>query len=428
MNTSVVVAWVVTLAPATALASNTSKPVAPVSFLSDPCMVTVDATVAPNHTFEIGIPFEDVGTSVDEAPGSRRMQFFATCRDRRPRETMPTWISRADAVAAAAVDPTVSSPPAEDVLGESPAWNGPGHGGAGTPCVIPINAATDRMAITCEATAEGITWDTTGVPPGAYVIWGYTYEGARSVWRRRPGVVQVTDTDASSPPAVAFSSPGAQGEMSEGAGLLLQGCASAREGVTLTLSWATHGALAEDPDAAWTPIAQLDDAGAESFEVPFVPPTDAVYEAIVFRAELDDGSGAGFATYSADHVTVLPGCDAPGGGVAAAADACGVAEPPVAVTPTPAKACDATDDDADAGDDASTDEPAEPDTGEDDGGETSEGGPTDAACDDCEVASGCAVSARDTSVPSVALWAWIAVALPWRRRRAVFHARRGDAR
>lgn len=399
-------------APAAAFGSNTSKPIAPASFLSNTCMVTVDRETSPEHTFEIGIPFEDVGMTADEAPGSRRMQFFATCRDRLPREAMPTWITRADALATAIVDPSVISPPPDDVLEESPAWNGPGHGGNGTPCVIPINAADDRMPVTCEATADGITWDTTDVPPGAYVIWGYTYEGVRSVWRRRPGIVRVT-SGSSTPPAVAFSSPAAEGQMSEGTGLMLQGCAAGRPDASLTLSWSTLAALAKEPVAAWT---EIDQVAAGGFEVPFAPPEAARYEAIVFRAQVDDTSGTAFVFYADQHVTALPGCEAPSGGIAAVADACDVADgPPEAVPPVAARACTNSSDDHDGGDTNGSDG-IEPDAAETET-ETGNGMDADAACIDCDV--GCACAARRPATPpiSVGLLAWIVLELRRRRRR-----------
>lgn len=406
------VAFAVALAPVAALGSNADKPVVPASFLASTCMVSVDREAAPEHRFEIGIPFEDVGMTADEAPGSRRMQFFATCRDRLPHETMPTWITRADALAAAVVDPSVGSPPPDDVLEESPAWRGPGHGGNGTPCVIPINAASDRMPITCEATADGISWDTTGVPPGAYVIWGYTYEGARSVWRRRPGIVRVTSGSSASP-AVAFSSPAAEGQMSEGAGLMLQGCAAGGPDASLTLSWTTRAALAEDPDAAWI---EIDRVAAGDFEVPFVPPESARYEAIVFRAQVDDASGAVFVFHADRHVTALPGCEEPSGGIAAVADGCDVADgPPEAVPPVAARACtDGDDDDGGSTGDSDGLEPDDQPDGAETETETGDGVDADAACIDCDI--GCACAARRPAAPSfVGLLAWIVLGL--RRHR-----------
>jgi hypothetical protein len=357
-----------------AAAANVSKPVAPASFTSADCLTTIVRADDPAGHLEIAIPFEDVGTTPDEPPGSRHMQFFATCRDPRPGERLPTWISRADADSAAAVDPTVISPSSDDVLEESSAWSGPGHAGEGSPCVVPINAADDRIPITCEDTADGITWDTTGVPAGAYVVWGYTYEGARSVWSRRPGVVHVVDdAPETAPPAVAFSSPAARGEMRLDTGLLVQGCSAGAPGSTLELSWAALDELADDPDGAWAAFAQLE-GGA--FEAPFVPPADAEYAGVVFRARVTDPEGVSFQTFSAGYMTVLAGCDPPSGAEAPVADACGVGDGDEgSIAPVAAQSCDAdaepaTGDggseggDDDAGTTTEIEEPDEPDADE----------------------------------------------------------------
>jgi hypothetical protein len=340
-----------------AAAANVSKPVAPASFTATECLTTVVRADDAVQRLTISIPFEDVGATPDEPPGSRRMQFFAMCRDLQPGERLPTWISRADADAAAVVDPTLTSPSAEDVLDESDAWNGPGHDGDGSPCVIPINSADDRMPITCEATAEGVLWDTTGVPQGAYIVWGYTYEGARSVWSRRPGVVHVVDDapdDAA--PAVAFASPTGRGEMRLDSGLLVQGCAAGAPGTTLALAWATLGDLDDDPTGAWVPFAQLD-AGA--FAVPFVPPVEVEHAAVVFRAEVNDPDGRAFDMFSTGYMTVLSGCEAPSGAEAPFSDYCEVSEGEETIAPVAAQSCDAdaepSDDDSDGGSDGGSD-------------------------------------------------------------------------
>ena len=112
----------------------------PASFPATECLETVARTDDAAHHLVVGIPSEDVGTTPDEPPGSRTMQFFATCHDVERGAAMPTWISRAEADAAAVVDPSVIAPEADDVLDESDAWSGPGHDGEGSPCVVPIVA------------------------------------------------------------------------------------------------------------------------------------------------------------------------------------------------------------------------------------------------------------------------------------------------
>ena len=54
----------------------------------------------------------------------------------------------------------------------------------------------------------GPTAVTTGVPAGAYAVWGYTYEPAQNLWTPRDGIVRVIDGDASSAgPAVSIAWP-----------------------------------------------------------------------------------------------------------------------------------------------------------------------------------------------------------------------------
>ncbi len=313
---------------ATASASNAAKTVVPASFPATECLETVTRENDAAHHIAIGIPYPDVGTTPDEPPGSRHMQFFATCHDLQRGSAMPTWISRAEADAAALVDPTVVAPEPDDVLDEAEAW---------TDCFVPIVDADERLAISCEATADGVTWDTTGVPAGAYVVWGYTYEGGKSLWSRRPGIVHVVDDAASDPPAVAIASPAAFGEMHAESGLVVEGCAAGAPGTTLTLSWSTTALLGDDPEGPWTVFAEL---AAGPFAEPFMPPAEALHAGIVFRAEVIDPQGRSFVATTSAHVNVVRDCGVPTGGTAPVADSCGVAEPSDVVPLAPAVSCD----------------------------------------------------------------------------------------
>lgn len=336
----------------------------PASFPAAECLETVARADEPSHHVVVGIPYEDVGTTPDEPPGSRHMQFFATCHDLERDAAMPTWISRAEADAAALVDPSVVAPEPDDVLAEAAAWNGPGHGGDGTPCVVPIVAADDRLAISCDETKDGVTWDTTGVPAGAYVVWGYTYEGKKSRWSRRPGIVHVVDDASTAPPAVAIESPAAFGEMHVESGLVVEGCAAGAPGTTLELSWSTTEWLGDDPDGSWMVFAELD---AGPFAAPFVPPADALHAGIVFRAEVVDPQGRSFVATTVTHVNVVSDCGVPTGGTAPIADGCGAAEDVDTPPLSPALWCDddggsSSDDGAGTSDDGSSsdDESGEP--------------------------------------------------------------------
>lgn len=397
----------------TASATNTTKPVVVATFPAAECLTTISRREA--ETIRIGIPYEDVGATPDEPPGSRRLQLFATCRDAEWLEELPTWISRGEATTAAAFDPTVVPPEPEDVLDEAPAWNGPGHDGSGSACVIPINAADDRVAISCEETADGIAWDARDVPPGAYAVWSYTYEGARSLWSPARIVVRVVDEDPDeAPPAVAFSSPVSFGAMSFESGILVEGCAAGAPGTVLTLSWATTEELADDPDDAWVELAVQEAAGP--FAVPFMPPERALRKGVVFRAEVVDPQGRSFAVLGPDYMEVRGGCGEPFGGAPLVVDECGVAVGEDEPVPVAAADCDA----APAGDESGGDEPS----GDASSGDTASSGSetgqivetdTDGAMEATQVESGCGCS-TPSERGSVALFV-VFGALVLRRRR-----------
>lgn len=404
------IALIVASWSASASATNGSKPIVPASFPAAECLTTITRSAEPTAHFELGIPFEDVGTTPDEVPGSRSLQFFATCHDQLATRKLPTWISQTDVDAAAVVDPSFEPPTSADILADAPEWNGPGHDGDGSPCVVPINADDERLAITCEATEPGLAWDATDAPAGAYVIWGYTYEGARSSWSRRPGVVRVVDDDPdAAPPAVAFSSPTAVGEMGLDSGLMIEGCAAGAPGTTLTLSWATYAELAADPLAPWIVFAELD---ASAFAVPFVPPAEALHGGLVFRAEVVDPQGRTFSAISSGYMVVVPGCEEPSGGRVGVADGCGVAAPEEIPPSVRADDCSAASDDTGEGPGVDVDSSSE--------GGSGHGEDSNAAGGAAMDASGCAFGASDDRSTG-----WFVLSMTWlfgRRLRRAGHA------
>lgn len=314
-------AWLLAV-PGLALAANTGKPRVPPSFLGSACIEVVDRSVDPVWRFDVGIPFEDTILTADEPPDGRTFQFFALCRQPGPLETLPPWISAADAEVAAMFDPTVEPPAPGEPLDESATWQG---------CVQPITSAAERMPISCEATTEGAQWDATGVPAGAWAVWGYTYEPVQSLWTPRDGVVRVIDgDDASAGPAVAFAWPLTEVDAGLQAGVRVAGCVSGMPGTTVTVSWAAAAALSDQGDAAWQVIAELPDPGAD-FELAFVPPAEAEYEAVFLRAEAVDPQGRSFTAFTRERIVFLSGCDAPTGGARSLPDDCAVGSgsPPV---------------------------------------------------------------------------------------------------
>jgi MYXO-CTERM domain-containing protein len=308
--------------PAPAHAANTNQPRVPPSFLGTACIEVVDRSVDPVWRFDVGIPFEDTGLTEDEPPDGRTFQFFALCRQPGPLETLPPWVSAADAEAAAMLDPTIELPAPGEPLDESAAW---------ADCVEPITTAAQRMPITCEATAGGATWDTTSVPAGAHAVWGYTYEPAQNLWTPRDGVVRIIDGDeASAGPAVSFSWPLTEVTAGLHAGVRVAGCTSGMPGTTVVLSWATAVAVSEQGDTAWQPFAELSDP-TPTFDVSFVPPEDAEFAAVFLRAEAVDPQGRRFVAHTREPVVFLSGCDEPMGGARSLPDHCrvGTGSPPV---------------------------------------------------------------------------------------------------
>ncbi len=317
-----VVGLAVLASPRLLHASNTGKPRVPPSFLGAACVEVVDRSVDPVWRFDVGIPFEDTSLGPDEPPDGRTFQFFALCRQPGPLEPLPAWVSAADAEVARMADPTIELPAPGEPLDESPAWAG---------CVEPITAADERMPIGCEATLGGAQWDTTGVPAGAHAVWGYTYEPVQSLWTPRDGVVRVIDgDDASAGPAVSLSWPLGEVDAGLDAGVRVAGCASGMPGTTVTVSWATAADLVAQGDAAWQALAELPDP-QPTFELSFVPPASAEYQAVFVRAEAVDPQGRRFAAHTRERIVFLAGCDAPTGGTRTLPDACGVGSgsPPV---------------------------------------------------------------------------------------------------
>ena len=328
-----------------ARAANTSQPRVPPSFLGGSCLTTVDRAVDPVVHFEIGIPLEDTTLTEDEPDDSRTFQFFGLCRAPEPLEVLPSWIDDEDVARAKAKNSAIEPPDPQDVLATSDA-RAPG-------CVQTINDDAQRLQITCEGTRDGVDWDARGAPPGAYVVWGYTFEPDVNLWTPRPGVVRVIDgTDDSAGPAVAFSFPITKVDATLGKGLTVAGCGGGAEGTTVELAWAAAAQLAELGDAAWEPFADVP-LTDETFAVSFYPPPSARYAALFFRARATDPQGRSFTAFTLEEVVVREGCEGPEGGEAVTLDVCGAGTPPADAGDRSAGACEGGDPPDDEGDSSS---------------------------------------------------------------------------
>src|SRR5688572_15917688 len=263
----------VALAPTLAHATDGLEPRAWVVWSDVECREIVDRDAEPTWHLEYGIPYEDTEITPDEVADSRRMQFFAFCRDNTPNEYLPIWITWADVMAAAEmdlVDPTTIEN--DRVLETSDLWDG---------CWFRLNADDARIPITYDDAAAGVDWDTLGVPAGGYTIQGYTWHPAFSLWTERPGFVKVIDGDSDAVgPAVAITMDDFTLYRDETA--VLEGCVDAMEGSTLTAYWAVSAA---DPE--WTPIMDETIEGT-SFEIAFAVPDDLVGTSALFRIDVTD--------------------------------------------------------------------------------------------------------------------------------------------
>ena len=283
-------------APAVAFAGNGLEPRTPVAWPEDTaCLTVVDRTNEAMLHMEYGIPFEDADVTVDEVADSRRHQFLAFCRDHSREEFLPIWLTWKDVDAAAAkdlIDPLMVED--EDVLETSTVWQD---------CWFRITPDDARRPITFAEAMKGVDWDTTGLPPGSYVVQGYTWEPWVNIYSQRPGVVQVVDGPdlAAVGPAAAVSTT-LDYTFAEDT-FMLEGCARALPGSTLSGYWAlTSGVMLE-----WLPFAEGVAFDGETFELPSEPPAEAAGQTVALRVDVTDPMQRTFSAYPINLLTILPG-------------------------------------------------------------------------------------------------------------------------
>lgn len=291
-----------------AQASNAVTPRTPPIFKREACLSVVDRSVDPIFHLDFGIPYEDAMLTPDELSDSRRFQFFAVCRDHHLAESLPNWVRMDDAERSLEAEIISELPEVADVLESAPGWSS-GHDGQPGSCAVAVNAADERMAITCEATEGALDWDTSDVPPGNYVIHGYTFEPELNFWEARRGVVQVVDAADERFPVVSIMFPARDGARAyEHDGYRVVGCMDGPPGTTVRLSWAAASGL--EPGVAeggtWTEIAELD-AAEQAFDVVFDIPPEAVQQAVVLRGIAEDPQGRQWVGYAPHPLIVYPG-------------------------------------------------------------------------------------------------------------------------
>lgn len=290
------------LVAAPLMAANGNIPRTPPVFPPHACLSVVDRSVDARYVFKVGIPFEDVTLTTDELPDSRTFEFFAICRDDPPATPFPNWIDLEDAERALAIGNIEELPPEDATLEGSARWS-VGHDGADGSCVQSMGP---RIEISCDATQDGISWDTAAVPAGNYAVHGYTFAPPTNLWTPRTGVVQVHD--GTPLPVAAFASPVYDATVFQQTGYHVQGCMGGPEGTQVVLAWAPISSDLETPDV-WTDFATLDAAEA-AFDVVLVPPESAIYQGLVMRATASADGARTWVAYSRGYLTIYPGDDA----------------------------------------------------------------------------------------------------------------------
>ncbi len=358
------------LGSGSATAINGSRPRTPPTFYDAACITTVDRSRVASVDVPYTIPLRDDALSDDELPDSRRLQFFAFARDLPPLQTLPAWVDAADVERArdAGIVAEDTAPTAAQILGTSP-WADDAQA---------LTTADDRRPITCEATREGVDWTLDTAPLGNYRVWAYTFEPPDSLWTPRPGLIRIVEGDDSAGPAVSLTSPARRTDVFATTGARIRGCLAAAPGTTVDFAWARASALQE-----WTTFASVVPS-EDTFEIPFVPPDETVYDALYVRATATDPQGRSWVAYAPGELVPFPECPADAGAPRpiVLADHCQLIAEPSRTEPSAAAPCDDTEVETDT--DADTDlGPVE--TGG--GGTGSEGtsgpdsdGPSEASC------------------------------------------------
>ncbi|MCY1060682.1 hypothetical protein [Nannocystis sp. SCPEA4] len=291
-------------APGAAWAGNGGHPRTPVVWPDGiACMTVVDRSQASTLQFDYTIPYEDTELTPDELPSSRRHQFVAFCRDESPQTPPPIWLSWADAevwldwAAQTMIEPAPIGD--ADVLETNSIYKD---------CFVRITADDERRPITFAEAMQPVVWDTAGLAAGAWRIDGYTWEPELNRWSRRPGVVHVVDgpDPATAPPAAALTNDDGA-FVFPGESYVLEGCARAMPGSTLTGYWAPADTL------EWQEFASQPLEG-ETIALPFTPALDAVAQSVALRVDVTDPMQRTYSAYPVSLLVVLEKSDTDTGG------------------------------------------------------------------------------------------------------------------
>lgn len=307
----------VLLAPLTASAANGNKPRIPVVWSAAECGTVVDRSTTAVAHFEYTVPMEDVPEmrTADEVDDSRTHQFFAFRKldfaSANSPDKLPRWITQADIDRAAMVDPMVVSMvtagiPTEEILENDTRFV------AGD--WVRITADDARVPISNAQAALGVDWDVSAIEPGAWTVWGYTWDPILNLWSARPGFVKIiasaAEADAAGP-AIALLPEDAQ--LVGGEAHALAGCVDAPEGSTLTIEW---GAVVGSVEPEWHALVEDEPITTGALDLEITLPNEAADDMslVKLRATVSDPAGKQYVAYSPGSYSVMPGKDDGGGG------------------------------------------------------------------------------------------------------------------
>ena len=262
-----------------------------------PCMTVVDQAGSPVVEFPYAIekPTGEIPPDNSELEDNHTLQFFALRR--AFPGIRPNWIGEYDldrVEALGIVDP-------DDLL--------PEHVLEWTPDLEPdewyrIIADDARLPLTPNPDAT-LAWDTTDNEPGAYLVYGYSWEPPINLWTPRFGAVRLLadgDDPASGGPAV-FLSVDLGATVDAGDDYTVRGCFDAAPGSELVLHWA---ARVPQPQWEWNEFARLEvQAGQLEVLLPTTP--DLALQTLAIRADIVDPQGRSSSALAPVGVDVRPG-------------------------------------------------------------------------------------------------------------------------
>ena len=294
------------LTPTPAGAANGLRPRTPAQYPATvPCLQTVDRGDAVS--IEYSVPYDDTELTPDELPDSRKHQFFAFAETRFDF-AFPVWVNQADFDRAEANGDITGEFGPDDILESSSLWP------AST--WVRITPDDPRLPITAAQAAMGVTWDTTDVTPGTWMVAAYTWEPENNLWSPRFGAVRVedpADPESAGPSVFLPREDGLIADRSEP--LPITGCVEAPAGSTVTASWGTIAGGIDEPE--WIPFVEDEPVESGELVLELLAPAEAG-ATIKLRVEVTDPQGRSHVAYTPTTIAVVgeppPASDDGGGG------------------------------------------------------------------------------------------------------------------